>query len=103
MVERVNLLVAAIHDIHEFLFLVSREINPPGRAARVRQSLGTRPDPDVFLKLSHLVEHLDTITLAVTDVDQSGVAHRNAMDDLSKHGGIAAFGFLLCRLTSPLP
>src|SRR5213594_3640395 len=103
MVERVNLLVAAVHHVHEFLFLVWRETNPPCGAAWVRHGLGSRPDPDVSLELSHLVEHLDAITLPVAHVYQAGVAHGDAMDDLRKHSGIATFGFLLCRLTSPLP
>src|SRR3989442_9487717 len=54
MVEGVNLLVAAVHHVHEFLFLVSRETNPPCRTPWVRQSLGSCPDPDVPLKVSHL-------------------------------------------------
>src|SRR5262249_60312711 len=36
MVERVNLLVAAVHYVHEFLILVSRETDPPCGATRVR-------------------------------------------------------------------
>src|SRR5947209_16698245 len=103
MVEGVNLLVAAVHHVHEFLFLVSRETNPPCRTAWVGQSLGSCPDPDVLLEVSHLVEHLYPIALPVAHVNQSGVAHRDAMDDLRKHSRIAPLGFLLCRLTSPLP
>src|SRR5437016_14172786 len=102
MVEGVNLLVAAVHHVHEFLFLVSRETNPPCRTAWVRQSLGSCPDPDVPLEVSHLVEHLYPIALPVAHVYQSGVAHRDAMDDLRKHSGITPFGFLLRRLPSPL-
>src|SRR5215468_4490399 len=46
MVERVNLLVAPVHHIHEFLFFVWRETNPPCGAAWIRHGLGSRPDPD---------------------------------------------------------
>src|SRR6059036_4379741 len=103
MVERVHLLVAPVHHVHEFLFLVSREIDPPCCTARVGQRRGSRPDIDVPLKLSHLFEHLYSITLPVAHVYQSGVAHRDAMDDLREHSRITPFGFLLRRLTSPLP
>src|SRR5439155_16043699 len=103
MVERMNLLVAPVHHIHEFLFLVRGETNPPCGAAWVRQSLGSRAEPDVSLDPSHLVERLDAITLPVAHIYESGVAHGDAMDDLREHSVIATFGLLLCRLTSPLP
>src|SRR5207237_1285390 len=77
MVEGMNLLVAPVHYVHKFLFLVSREINPPRCTAWIRQRRRSRPDPDVPLKLSHLVEHFYPITLPVAHVYQSGVAYRD--------------------------
>src|SRR5262245_61399403 len=98
-----DLLIAAIHDEHEFLFFVPRESHPPCRAPRVRHIRSSRPDPDVPLKLAHIVEHLHAIALTVTYVYQSGVAHRDAMNDLRKDGRVSPYRFFLRCLTSPLP
>jgi hypothetical protein len=103
VVEGMNLLIAAIHHVHELLFLISRESDPPCGAPWVRQILGARPDPDVPLELAHLVEDLNSIALSIAYVYQSGVAHRYAMHDLREDSRIAPFGFFLRRLTSPLP
>src|SRR5215831_1462445 len=103
MIQRVNLLVPPVHDVHELLFLIAGEVDPPCRAAGIRQSWGSGPDPDVLLKLPHLIEYLDAIALPVADVYQSGVADRDAMDNLREHGRITALGFLFCSLAAPLP
>src|ERR1051326_221532 len=102
VVQGVNLLVAAVHHVHEFLFLVFGEFHPPGRAARIRHSLSSRSDPNVPLELSHFVEHLYSIALPVANVYQSRITHCDAMDDLRKCSGFTSFGFILCCLVSPL-
>src|SRR5262245_35436878 len=97
-----NDLVAAVHDVHEFLLPIPRKTHPPRRAARVRQFRSPSPDPDVSLKVTHFVEHLNAIALAVTHVHQAGVADRYTMHDLSKHTARSGLGFFLCGLPSPL-
>src|SRR5262247_2318020 len=97
-----NDLVAAVHDVHEFLLRIPRKTHPPGGAARVRQFRSPGPNPDIFLKGTHLVEHLDPIALAVTHVHQAGVADRYAMHNPSKHTAGSSLGFFLCGLPSPL-
>src|SRR5262249_43150520 len=56
----------------------------------------------VSLKVTHFVEHLNAIALAVTHVHQAGVADRYTMHDLSKHTARSGLGFFLCGLPSPL-
>src|SRR5262245_42991336 len=97
-----NDLVAPVHDVHKFLLPIPRKTHPPGGAARVRQFRSPGPNPDVFLKVTRLVEHLDPIALPVTDVHQAAVGDRYAMYDPSKHTARSGLGFFLCRLPSPL-
>src|SRR5262245_33418342 len=97
-----NDLVAAVHDVHEFLLPIPRKTHPPGSAPRVRQFRSPGPNPDIFLKGTHVVEHLDPIALAVTHVHQAGVADRYTMHDPSKHTARSSLGFFLCGLPSPL-
>src|SRR5262245_42508802 len=97
-----NDLVAAVHDVHEFLLPIPRKTHPPGGAARVRQFRSPGPNPDVLLKVTHLVKHLDPIALPVTHVHQAGVGDRYTMHDPSKHTPRSSLGFLLCGLPSPL-
>src|SRR5215813_7253890 len=102
VIKNMNDLVAAVHNVHEFLLRIPRKTHPPGGAARVRQFRGPGPNPDIFLKGTHLVEHLDPIALAVTHVHQAGVADRYTMHDPSKHTARSSLGFFLCGLSSPL-
>src|SRR5262249_38060703 len=97
-----NDLVAAVHDVHEFLLPIPRKTHPPGGAARVRQFRGPGPNPDILLKVTHLVEHLDPIALAVTHVHQTGVGAPYSKHDLSKPPARSSLGFFLCGLPSPL-
>src|SRR5215813_1353912 len=97
-----NDLVAAVHDVHELLLPIPRKTHPPGGAARVRQFRSPGPNPDILLKVTHLVEHLDPIALAVTDVHQAGVADRYTMHDPSKRTARPSLGFRLGGLASPL-
>ena len=46
MLEDMDGLVAPVHHVHVLLLRVARKRCPPGRAARVRQSRRSRPDPD---------------------------------------------------------
>ena len=68
VINNMNDLVAAVHDVHEFLLPIPRKAYPPGSAARVRQFRSPGSNPDVFLKVTHLVKHLDPIALPVTHV-----------------------------------
>src|SRR5262245_50733877 len=97
-----NDLVSAVHDVHEFRLPIPRKTHPPGSAARVRQFRSPGPNPDILLKVTHLVEHLDPIALAVTHVHQAGVADRYTMHDPSKHTAGSSLGFFLCGLPSPM-
>src|SRR5262245_45966923 len=47
MVERVHLLAAAVHHVHELLRAVGRERDPPGGAALIRKLAGRVGDQDV--------------------------------------------------------
>src|SRR5262245_4046556 len=98
VIKNMNDLVAAVHDVHEFLLPIPRKTYPPGSAARVRQFRSPGPNPDIFLKGTHLVEQLDPIALAVTDVHQAGVADRYTMHDPSKQNARSSLGFFLCGI-----
>ena len=102
VVENMHLLVAAVHDVHELLLGVDRERDPPGRAARIGQSRGSGPDPDIALEVSHLVEDLDAISLTVADVYQAVISKSNAMHKLRECAGSAVTSFLCGRLATPL-
>src|SRR5262245_13339577 len=97
-----NDLVSAVHDVHEFRLPIPRKTHPPGSAARVRQFRSPGPNPDILLKGTPLLQHLDPIALAVTHVHQAGVADRYTMHDPSKHTAGSSLGFFLCGLPSPL-
>src|SRR5439155_8983070 len=75
---------------------------PPGGAAGVRQSGRTCFDPDIALKLSSLVEHLDAVALPVADVDQPVIAERDAMDNPGEYPSHSCPGLLFRRLAAPL-
>src|SRR5215813_2586354 len=102
VIKNMNDLVAAVHNVHEFLLRIPRKTHPPGGAARVRQFRSPGPNPDILLEGTHLVEHLDPIALAVTDVHQAGVADHYTMHDPSKRAAPSSLGFFLCGLPSPL-
>jgi hypothetical protein len=57
---------------------------------------------DVFLEVTHSVEHLDAIALAVTHINRAVAPDGNAMDDLHKHAAQTGFHFAARALTSPL-
>src|SRR5438034_4594620 len=82
MFQDVDLLVAAVHHVHEFLLAIARKGNPPDSASRIGHRGRPRLDPDIPFEAAHLVEHLDPIALAVAHVQESGVAHGDAMHDL---------------------
>src|SRR5262245_19699244 len=74
----------------------------PTHQAVPRGSGSPGPNPDIMLRGTHLVEHLDPIALAVTHVHQAGVADRYTMHDPGKRTARSSLGFFLCGLPSPL-
>src|SRR5262245_55854674 len=61
VIKNMNDLIAAVHDIHVFLLPIPGKTHPPRGAPRIRQFSSSGPDPDVSLKVPHLVEHLNAI------------------------------------------
>src|ERR1700737_5433009 len=63
----------------------------------------SRFNPNALLEVSHLVEHLKAVPLAIAHIHQTAVIHHHAMDHSHECAAITSCGFVLCSLTSPLP
>src|ERR1700730_526506 len=70
MIEDLDLLITSISDIHELLLPIRRKADPPGRAPIVRQGPSSPLNPNILVEVSHLVEHLNAVTLPVTDIHE---------------------------------
>src|SRR3984957_6819838 len=95
MIENMDELVAAIGDDHVFLSRIARKSQPPCRTPIVRRLFVPRLNPDVFLESSHLVEHLNSVALAIAHVYEALVVHHHAMHDAHELAALAGRGFIL--------
>jgi len=101
MVENFDLLIASVVYVHVFLFSVRRKADPPSGAPIIGKAICSL-DPDVILEASYLIEHLDPVSLPVTDVDQSVVADDYTMHDPHECTTDTRVGLFLCPLVPPL-
>jgi len=102
VIEDVHLLVAAVHHVQVLLLRIARERDSPDSPPRIGHGGRACLHPDVSLEVAHLVEHLDPIALPVADVQQSRVAHGDAMHDLCERAANAVYGFFVGRLLAEL-
>src|SRR5271163_105303 len=101
MIENLDLLVAAVVDVHVFLFPVRRKTDPPCGAPIVWKAAFSL-DPNVVFEVSHFIEDLDPVALSVTDIDQSVVANDHTMHNLHERTTHTRISFLFCPLVPPL-
>ena len=68
VVENFDLLIATVVDVHVFLLTVGRKADSPSSAPIIGKAVSSL-DPNVVFEVAHLIEDLDPVALAVTDVD----------------------------------
>ena len=102
VIEHMDLLIAPVHHVQVSLRLIRRESHSPISPTRIRQRIRARPDPDVANEVAHLVKHLHSVPLAITDIDQPFVAQRDAVHDLGECAWRTLFYLLLGSLSTPL-
>src|SRR5579864_4355056 len=102
VIENMNGFVAAIHDKHISLLRIAGKSHPPRSAARIRKIGRAGSDPNVALKLSHFVEHLDSIALPVAYINQPVISDRDAVNDSRKHAFRPSSRLFGCGLAAPL-
>jgi hypothetical protein len=102
VIEDLDLLITSISHIHEFLLPVRRKAYPPGRAPTIRQGSSPPLDPNILLEVSHFVEHLNAVTLPVTDVHETIIANCYTMNNLHERPSHSRVGFSLRPPVAPL-
>src|SRR5271168_2400696 len=101
MIEYLDLLIASVVHVHIFLLPVGRKADPP-RGAPIIGKAASSLYPEIVFEVSHLVEDLDPVALAVTDIDQAVVADDHTMHNLHECTTHTCVCFFFCPLVPPL-
>src|SRR5271168_5621656 len=101
MIEYLDLLIASVVHVHIFLLPVGRKADPP-RGAPIIGKAASSLYPEIVFEVSHLVEDLDPVALAVTDIDQAVVADDHTMHNLHECTTHTSIGLFFCTLMPPL-
>src|SRR5580692_11829346 len=102
MIKDLDLLIAPVSHIHEFLFPVRRKAYPPGGAPIVREASIASSNPNVALEISHLVEHLNAVALPVAYIHETVVTNIYTVNHLHERAAHPCVGFSLRPLVAPL-
>src|SRR5271168_3972683 len=101
MVENLDLFVAAIVNVHVFLFRVRREADPPCSAPIIWKAAPPL-DPNVSFEVSHFIEDLDPVALSIADIDQPVIADVHTMHNPHERATHTRIGLFFCPLMPPL-